>query len=124
MLKSLSVFRVLRDMTSPSWVSSIIEVKTVVLAPVPARPFWNLFGTTTLVERDLGAGRLRCAGGDRFQLVGVAAFVGQLAVLLGVQQHALGRNADPDQAVQFVFKALRAGGGAHAGQAVQALLPA
>nr|GEU28369.1 hypothetical protein [Tanacetum cinerariifolium] len=47
-----------------------------------------------------------------------------LAVQLGVEQHALGRNADPDQAIQLVFEALGAGGGAHARQAVQAFLPA
>jgi hypothetical protein len=77
-------------------------------------------GVLNLLQR---VGR-RFVGRDRLHLFGVAAFVGQLAVLLGIQQHALGRDADPDQAVQLVFEAVGAGGGADAGQAVQALLPA
>ncbi len=52
------------------------------------------------------------------------AFVGQLAVLLGIEQHALGRNADPDQTEVGILETLGAGGGPHARQAVQALFPA
>ena len=43
---------------------------------------------------------------------------------LRIEQHALGGNVDPDQAIALVFEALGAGGGANAAQAVHSLLPA
>src|SRR5450830_1122810 len=135
--KSLSVLNVLWGITSPSG-GYLRHARTV------AAGVLNICGRlqkrrSRLRRRGSGGG-LRIAGrchlrlrrgfglrgrhDGRFQLLVVAAFVGQLAVQLRIEQHALGGNADPDQAVGLVLEALCARRRGHARQAVQALLPA
>jgi hypothetical protein len=74
---------------------------------------------------DFGKSAFLVGGRDeRLGLFGVLAFVGQLAILLRVEQDALRRDADPDQAELGIFETQGTGGGANALEAVQAVLPA